>query len=112
MYYVRFKKAVEMVDALEKSDVHIPYKMNSLSYKIHPGPTSLFTAIQEDLVHFVKQSRHSRIQVSTHMIREEASCLLPTFRDKSLAVPNAAVGCFVKWMGLSYHASTHTAQKH
>ena len=112
MYYSRFKKAVEKVEDLEKSAVYIPYKTNNSACKIHPGPPSLLSAIQDDLVHFVKHARHSGIQVSTHMIHQEACRLLPIFRDKSLVAQNAVVGRFVKRMGLSRCAATHTAQKY
>jgi hypothetical protein len=77
MYYSLFKKAVEKVEALEKSAVYIPYKTNNSAHKIHPGPPSLLTAIQDDLVHFVKHAMHSRIQVSTRMIHQEA-CSQPS----------------------------------
>jgi hypothetical protein len=71
----------------------------------------LLPAIQDDLAHFVKHAMHSRIQVSTGMIHQEASCLLLTFRDKSLVAQNLAVGSFIKMMSLSHHTATHTAQK-
>ena len=45
MYYSLFKKAVEKVEALEKSAVYIPYKTNNSARKIHPIPPSLLTAI-------------------------------------------------------------------
>jgi hypothetical protein len=100
------------VDALEKSDVYVPYKINGSARKIHPGAPSLLRVIQDDLSQFVLRARHNGIQVSTRMIRQEAARLLPAFREKTLLARNAAVGRFVKKMGLSHHAATHTAQKH
>ena len=59
MYYAHIKKVVEKVDALEKSAVCILYNMNGSACKIHPGPTSLLTTIQDNLAHFVKHARQS-----------------------------------------------------
>jgi hypothetical protein len=112
MYYERFKKAIEKVESLENGTVYIPYKTNNSARKIHPGPPSLLSAIKDDLARFVVQARHRGIQVSTRMIHQEACRLIPIFREKSLVARNAAVGRFVKRMGLSHRAATHTAQKH
>jgi hypothetical protein len=48
MYYARFKNAIAKVDTLENSDVYVPYKMNGSAHKIHPGPPSLLSIIQDD----------------------------------------------------------------
>ena len=91
-YYARFKKVIAKVDALEKSDVYVPYKINGSARKIHPGAPSLLSIIQDDLFQFILQARHNGVQVSTRMIRQEAACRLPVFREKTLLARNAAVG--------------------
>jgi len=78
-YYARFKKVIAKVDALEKSDVYVPYKINGSARKIYPGALSLLSIIQDDLSQFVVQLRHNGVQVSTRMIRQEAARLLPAF---------------------------------
>jgi hypothetical protein len=112
MYYACFKKAIAKVEALEKSDVYLPYKTNGLACKIHLDAPSLLSIIQYNLSQFIVCARHNDVQVSTHMICREAARLLPAFQEKMLLARNTAVGLFVKKMGLSHRAATHTAQKH
>jgi hypothetical protein len=112
MYYACFKKAIAKVEALEKSDVYLPYKTNGLACKIHLDAPSLLSIIQYNLSQFIVCARHNDVQVSTHMICREAARLLPAFQEKMLLARNTAVGLFVKKMGLSHHAAMHTAQKH
>ena len=112
MYYTRFKKVIETVDALEKSVTFVPYKTIGTARKIHPGHPSILQAIKQDLSRFVFETRQRGIQVSTRMIRQEACRLLPNFRDKSIVMKNSVVLRFTKSIGLSNRAATHTAQKH
>ena len=46
------------------------------------------------------------------MIRQDASQLMPTFRNKTILAKDAEVLRFTKRLGLSIHTATHTAQKH
>ena len=73
-----------MVDALENGDAFIPYKINGAVCKIHPGTFSLLSVIKDELAHVIFEARQHRIQVSIHLIHQEACCLLPNFRSKSL----------------------------
>jgi hypothetical protein len=116
MYYACFKKAVEKVDGLEKSAAYIQYKTKGSACKIHPDPKSLLTAIQKDLARFVKHVRHSRIQVITHVIHQETSCLLLTFRDNSLMVQNMAASlfiwvCLIVWLITLHRNTTRKCKK-
>jgi hypothetical protein len=74
--------------------------------------TSLLFVIKDDLSYFVFEMRQCRIQVSMHMVCQEACRLLMSFRSKSIVAKNLAVLCFTKSIGLSNHAAMHTAQKH
>lgn len=110
-YYPRFKKVLSKIDDLEKNDGFVPFKTNGIARKIHPGRPSLLQEIREDLSRFVFEIRQRGIQVSTRMIRQEASRLLPTFRGKSMEAKKRVVTRFTKTMGLTHRAATHTAQK-
>jgi hypothetical protein len=112
LYYAHFKRMLQKVEALENSDVYVPFKTNGTACKIHAGQPSLLCAIKDDLACFVLHARHSGIQVSTHIIHQEACRLLLLFKDKSLEARNSVVGHFTKRMGLSHRATTHTTQKH
>ncbi len=37
LYYAHFKKVLQKVEALENSDVYIPFKTNGTVHKIHPS---------------------------------------------------------------------------
>ena len=110
IYYTCFKTVIEKVDTLEKSDAYIPYKTNGTACKFHPP--SLLSTIKDDLACFIMHARHSGIQVSIHMILQEACRLLLNFRSKSIVAKNSVVLRFTKSIGLSNRAATHTAQKH
>lgn len=80
--------------------------------KIHPRRLSFLDNIKGELCTFVLITRQKGIQVSTHMVHQEASCLLPAFRVKPLDAQKKAVLCFTKRVRLSYWVGTHTtAQK-
>ena len=110
-YYYRFKKAVEVADELEENDVFIHYKVNGTARKIHPGRPSILAPVRDGLMQFVAVTRMRGIQVSSRMVRHEASRLLPNFMTKSINAREKAVLRFTKQMGLSHRAATHTAQK-
>jgi len=101
-----------IVKALENSATFVPYKTNGNAHKIHPGPPSILYTIKQDLSRFVFEMRQRGIQVSTRMIHQEACHLLPNFRGKSIIAKNSVILCFIKSIGLSNRAATHTAQKH
>jgi len=112
MYDTCFRKVIKRDNALENGATFVPYKTNGNAQKIHPGPPSLLSAIKEDLSHYVFETRQCGIQLNTHMIRQEACHLLPNFRGKSIIPKNLSVLRFIKSIGLSNRAATHTAQKH
>ena len=84
VYCTRFEKVIAKVDALENGDAFIPHNINSTARKIHSGAPSLLSVIKDDLARFIFEARQRGIQVSIHLIRQEACCLLPNFRSKSL----------------------------
>jgi hypothetical protein len=103
---------IEKVYALENGDVFIPCKIAGIACKIHSCPPRLLSLIKDDLDCFVFKVRQQGIQVSIHMICQEACHLLPNFRSKSIVAKNSAILCFITRIRLTYHAATHTAQKH
>ena len=111
-YYARFKKAIALAQSLQNSAAFLPYNFNGTARKIHPGPPSVLDQIKDDLIRFVFETRERGIQVSTRMIHQEASRLMPAFRNKTILAKDAAVLRFTKRLGLSIRAATHTAQKH
>ena len=112
MYYTRFRKVIKRVDALKNGATFVPYKTNGNVRKIHPGTSSLLTVIKQDLSCYVFETRQHGIQLNTRMIRQEACCLLPNFRGKSIVAKNLAILRFTTSIWLSNCAATHTAQKH
>ncbi len=111
-YYHRFKKAVNAADDLEKSNnIFVHYKVNGSTRKIHPGRPSILSAVRDDLQQFIAATRTHGIQVSSHMVRHEASRLLPNFMTKTINAREEVVNQFTKQMGLTHCAATHTAQK-
>ena len=110
-YYPRFKKVIKKLDDLEQDASFVLFKTNGTASKIHLGHPNLLQAIQENLSCFVYKIRQCRIQVSSHMIWQEACCLLPAFRSKSTEARKRIVTRFTKTMGLTHRAATHTAQK-
>ena len=111
-YYYRFKKAVKTADDLNKSGVFIHYKCNSGARMLQPSRPSIPAAIHDDLSKFACETRVRAIQVSTHMVRHEACHLLPTLMGKNINAREKTILRFTKTMGLSHHATTHTAQKY
>ncbi len=112
VYYTRFKRAIAKAQSLENADAFVHHNINGGARKIHPGPQSMLSLIKDDLMRFVFETRERGIQVSTRMIRQEASRILPNFREKTIVAKDAAVLRFVKRAGLSLRTATHTAQKH
>jgi len=90
-YYIRFKKVIEKVDALENSAGFAPHNTNGTARRVHPGRTSLLSVIKDDLSHFIFEKRQRGIQVSTRMVRQEACRLLPPFRNKSMEAKKKVV---------------------
>ena len=109
---MHFKKVIKKVDALKNGTTFVPYKTNGNACKIYPGPPSLLSVIKQDLSRFAFEMRQRGIQVSTHMICQEACRLLPNFRGKSIIAKNLAILCFTKSISLSHCVATHTAQTH
>jgi hypothetical protein len=112
MYYTCFKKVIKKVDALENGATFVQYKTNGNAHKNNPSPSSLLSLIKQDLSHFIFKMRQCGIQVSTHMIRQEACLFLPNFRGKSIIAKNLVVVCFTKSIRLSNRVATYTTQKH
>ena len=56
--------------------------------------------------------REQGIQLTNRMVGQEAACLLPVFKHKTVRAKAVAVHHFTRSMGLAQHAATHTAQKH
>ena len=112
IYHTCFRKVIKRVCALENGATSFPYKTNGNAQKIRPSPPSLLSVIKEDLSCYVFETRQCDIQLSMLMIHQEACCLLPNFRGKSIVAKNSAVLRFTKSIGLSNHAATHTTQKH
>ena len=73
MYYTRFKKAIKKVADLDDADAFVAHKINGTAQKIHPGLSSILSIIHNDLSHFVSETRLKGIQVSTRMVRHEAT---------------------------------------
>ena len=100
-YYHRFKKAVKAADDLEKANnIFVHYKVNGSTRKIHPGRPSILSAVRDDLQQFIAATRTHGIQVSSCMVRQEASRLLLAFRDKPLDAQKKAVLHFTKSRGV------------
>ena len=111
-YYHRFKKAVKAADDLEKANnIFVHYKVNGSTRKIHPGRPSILSAVRDDLQQFIAATRTHGIQVSSRMVRHEASRLLPNFMTKTINAREKVVNRFTKQMGLTHRAATHPAQK-
>jgi hypothetical protein len=110
-YCYRFKNAVKTADDLKKSELFVHYKCKGGARKLHPGRPSILDSIRNDLTQFVAETRVHGIQVSSHMVRHEASHLHPNFMTKSINAHKKAVLCFTKQMGLIHSATVHTAQK-
>ena len=111
-YYHRFKKAVKAADDLEKANnIFVHYKVNGSTRKIHPGRPSILSAVRDDLQQFIAATRTHGIQVSSRMVRHEASRLLPNFMMKTINAREKVVNRFTKQMGLTHRAAMHTAQK-
>jgi hypothetical protein len=111
MYYTRFKRIIKKVDDVEHGDVFVSYKTNGSVQKIHPGGKNILNSVKGDLLCFVVETRQLGIQVSTRMVRQEASRLLPEFRKKLMEMKNKVISHFMKTMGHSDCSATHTAQK-
>jgi hypothetical protein len=110
-YYIRYKKSIHKLGALEECGTVVAHKTNGSTRKIHPGCKSVQNVIQEDLTCFVSDTHHLVIQVSMQMVRQEACQLLPLFRNKSITAMKKSITRFTKHMGLSLQSATHTAQK-
>jgi hypothetical protein len=76
---MHFEKAIEEVETLEIGDAFIPYILNGTARKIHDGPPSLLSVIIDDLSCIVFETRQCGIQLSTHIIHQEACYLLSNF---------------------------------
>jgi hypothetical protein len=111
VYYARFKKVIKMVDNLKNGNKFIPYKINGSAQKIHPWCPRFLDNVKGELCTSVSIARKKGIQVSTHMVCQEAFCLLPAIRDKPLDAQKKAALCFMKGVGLSYQVATRNAQK-
>ena len=103
---------LQKVDDLKKANDFIAFKINSGSRKIHPGRPSELEEIRSGLSRSIFELREQGIQVSNRTVRNHASRMSPAFNEKSMKAKKASVTRFVKKMGLSHCAATHTAQKH
>ena len=112
MYHTCFRKVIKRVNTLKNGAMFVPYKTSGNARKIHSGPPRVLSAIKEDLSRYVFETKQGRIQLKTCKIRQEACCLLPNFRGKSIVAKSLSVLCFTKRIGLSNRAATHTAQNH
>ena len=112
IYYMRFKRVIAKVDALENIVGFVPHNTNGTAHRVHPERPSLLSVIKDDLSRFIFEKRQWGIQVSTCMVRQEACRLLPSFKNKSMEAKKKVIMWFTKQLGLTHHAAMHTAQKH
>ncbi len=111
-YYYHCRKAVKAADDLKNTnDIFVHYKVNGSARKIHPSWPSILSAVHDNLTQFIAAMRTRGIQVSSHMVCHEASCLLPNFMTKTISAREKEGNRFTKQMGLTHRAATHTAQK-
>ena len=66
------------MDAIEQGEAIVTHKINGAAQKIHPGCASVLSAVQDDLSRFVFETHQRGIQLSTRMLRQEASRVLPS----------------------------------
>ena len=83
LYYSRWKKLLEKVDALNSGTEFMPYNTTGTSCKIHPGRESVFAQVKEQLQAFTFQLSKQGVQVTNRMVMREAARLLPGFKDKT-----------------------------
>jgi len=83
LYYSRWKKLVEKVDAINSGKEFVPYNTKGTSCKIHPGRASVLVQVKRQLQQFTIQLREQGVQVTNRMVLQEAARLLPDFKDKS-----------------------------
>jgi hypothetical protein len=112
LYYSRWKKLLKKVDALNSGTEFVPYNTKGTSRKIHPVQESVLAQVKEQLQAFTFKLRKQGVQVTNRMVMQEATCLLPDFKDKTRRAQELAVHRFTQSIGLAYSCATHTAQKH
>jgi hypothetical protein len=110
-YYARWKKMLEKVNDMKKSNNFIAFKLNAGSRKVHPGRPSALEEIRDGLSRSIFELREQGIQVSTRTVRNQASHMSHTFNNKSIKAKKASVARFVKKMGYTHRIGTHVAQK-
>ena len=89
----------------------LAYTTKGTAHKIHPGCKSMLEAIKPQLQSFMFSICEWGIQLM-NMVMQEAACLLPAFKNKSVQAKAVAIHQFTQSMGLTQYASTHTAHKH
>ena len=109
LYYSRWKKLIEKVDAINSNTELVPYNTKGTSRKIHPGQASVLVQVKQQLQQFTFQLYEQGVQVTNRMVLQEAARLLPDFNDKTRRAQELAVHCFTRSVGLVYRCATHTA---
>jgi len=83
LYYSRWKKLIEKVDAINSGTEFVPYNTKGTSRKIHPGRASVLVQVKQQLQQFMFRLCEQGVQVTNRIVLREAARLLPDFKDKS-----------------------------
>ena len=100
------------VDDIKNDNSLAPFKTIGTACKINPGRPINHIIIWEELSWLVFEMRQKGIQVTTSLLQQEASPLLPSFMSKTVETRMKVISHFTKQLGFTHHAATQTAQKH
>jgi len=108
----RFLAYVKVFDVASMDDI-MSYSINGQACKIHPCRPGFMLVIQPQIrVAFATLICEWGIQLTNRMMAREAGCLIPAFGKKSGQSQELVIHHFIRSIGLTQQAATHTAQRH
>jgi len=112
VYYSRWKKLLAKVDGLNHGNEFVSYNTSGTAHQLHSSHKRALEEVKLVLKAFIFKICESGIQVTNKMVEREASRLLPSFKNKTPRSKELCVFRFMRSLGLTQRAATHTAQKH